>query len=149
MLFGNPARPSLNLLLPPLVPCPPTTACLPPHTLSDQDEINTGLDSATLHSVVQFLALMTRGLGLTTLVSLLQPSPEAVALFDDVIVMADGGAIVYHGPVDDAAAHFAALGFECPARKDVAAFLQEVTTAAGQAAYATAVSARGGAREDP
>ena len=92
-----------------------------------QDEINTGLDSATLHSVIAFLSMvrgcegyvtqalgwvqashlhahdtnccaptavaaaqMTRGLQLTTLISLLQPAPEVVALFDDIILMAEG-----------------------------------------------------------
>lgn len=35
---------------------------------------------------------MTRGLQLTTLISLLQPSPEVVALFDDIMLMADGEA---------------------------------------------------------
>jgi hypothetical protein len=34
---------------------------------------------------------MTRALKLTTVISLLQPSPEVVALFDDVMLMADGG----------------------------------------------------------
>ncbi|GBF90608.1 ABC transporter G family member protein [Raphidocelis subcapitata] len=100
------------------------------------DEINTGLDSATLHSVVTFLALMTRALKLTTVVSLLQPSPEVVALFDDVLLMADG-AILYHGPVDGALPHFASLGLVCPRRKDLASFLQEASTPAGQLAYAT------------
>ena len=34
---------------------------------------------------------MTRGLQLTTLISLLQPSPEVMGLFDDVLLMAEGG----------------------------------------------------------
>lgn len=48
------------------------------------------------------------------------------------------GDILYHGPVAGALPHFAALGFDCPPRKDMASFLQEVSTPAGQAAYATA-----------
>ena len=47
------------------------------------------------------------------------------------------GAIIYHGPVAEVLPHFAALGFDCPPRKDVASFLQEVATPAGQAAYAS------------
>jgi hypothetical protein len=49
------------------------------------------------------------------------------------------GAIVYHGPVSGAVPHFASLGFDCPPRKDLASFLQEVSTPAGQLAYASAV----------
>jgi hypothetical protein len=35
---------------------------------------------------------MTRGLKMTTLVSLLQPAPEVVELFDDIMLMAEGEA---------------------------------------------------------
>lgn len=38
------------------------------------------------------------------------------------------GHIIYHGPVQDAAAYFETLGFRCPERKGVADFLQEVTS---------------------
>jgi hypothetical protein len=43
-----------------------------PQRVLMMDEISTGLDSATLHSVVQFLSALTHGLQLTTVVSLLQ-----------------------------------------------------------------------------
>jgi len=73
---------------------------------------------------------------MTTVISLLQPSPEVVSLFDDVMLMADG-AIIFHGPVGDAVPFFSSLGFDCPPRKDLASFLQEVSTPTGQLAYAS------------
>ncbi len=51
-------------------------------------------------------------------------------MFDDLILLAEGHA-VYQGPVAGVREHFAALGFPCPARKDLPSFLQEVTTPAG------------------
>lgn len=39
--------------------------------------------------------------------------------------------VCFHGPVKEAAPFFRTLGFECPVRKDVANFLQEVTTPKG------------------
>ena len=38
------------------------------------------------------------------------------------------GQVIYHGPVEEAAGYFEALGFRCPERKGVADFLQEVTS---------------------
>lgn len=50
---------------------------------------------------------------------------------------------MYHGPVADVLPHFECLGFACPPRKDLASFLQEISTPAGQLMYATTVSALG------
>jgi hypothetical protein len=56
------------------------------------------------------------------------------------------GAILYHGPVAEVLPHFAALGFDRPPRKDLASFLQEVSTPAGQLAYASQVCAQASSR---
>lgn len=39
--------------------------------------------------------------------------------------------IVWHGPVGDVVPFFTSLGFQCPPRKDVPSFLQEVVTESG------------------
>lgn len=70
-------------------------------------------------------------MGLCCVVSLLQPPPEVYFLYDDLILMSQGS-IVWHGPVGEVVPFFNALGFHCPARKDVPSFLQEVTTESGQ-----------------
>jgi ABC-type multidrug transport system ATPase subunit len=74
------------------------------------DEISTGLDSATLFTTIQALAMVTHGLDLTSLVALLQPPPEVYDLFDDLLLMSQDGRVLYHGPVEGAVPFFATLG---------------------------------------
>lgn len=48
------------------------------------DEISTGLDSATTASVCESLSDICHATQRTVLISLLQPPPEVLAIFDDV-----------------------------------------------------------------
>jgi ABC-type multidrug transport system ATPase subunit len=100
------------------------------------DEISTGLDSATAYSVVRTFRSVVHNLQRTFLISLLQPAPEIIDLFDDLLLLTDGR-VIYHGPVKGMLAHFRSLGFVCPTRKDPGSFLQEVTTPTGQWLYAS------------
>lgn len=95
------------------------------------DEISTGLDSATTHDIVQAMKRTTRYLNSTMLVALLQPAPETLELFDDIMVLSSGK-IIFHGPREGVLPFFEGLGFVCPERKGVAEFLQEVPTLADQ-----------------
>jgi len=63
-------------------------------------------------------------------VSLLQPPPETVALFDEVILL-DKGHVLYFGPVDEITAHFKSLGYAQPPRMDPADWLQSLPTKDG------------------
>ncbi|KAL4448626.1 hypothetical protein ABPG75_005845 [Micractinium tetrahymenae] len=99
------------------------------------DEISTGLDSATTFTVVKWLGELARPLAATLAVSLLQPSGEVLGLFDDVLLLAEGR-VLYHGPVPEVQGFFVSLGFDCPPRKDMPSFLQDVTSAMGQRALA-------------
>ncbi|KAK1662280.1 hypothetical protein QYE76_050439 [Lolium multiflorum] len=98
------------------------------------DEISTGLDSATTHQIIKYLRHSTHALDGTTIISLLQPAPETYELFDDVILISEGQ-IVYQGPREYAVDFFAAMGFRCPERKNVADFLQEVLSKKDQQQY--------------
>uniref|UniRef100_N1QXR1 ABC transporter G family member 32 n=1 Tax=Aegilops tauschii TaxID=37682 RepID=N1QXR1_AEGTA len=98
------------------------------------DEISTGLDSATTYQIIKYLRDSTHALDGTTIISLLQPAPETYELFDDVILISEGQ-IVYQGPREYAADFFAAMGFRCPERKNVADFLQEVLSKKDQQQY--------------
>ncbi|XP_010670754.2 ABC transporter G family member 32 isoform X2 [Beta vulgaris subsp. vulgaris] len=98
------------------------------------DEISTGLDSSTTHQIIRYLRHSTRALEGTTVISLLQPDPETYELFDDVILLSEGQ-IVYQGPREGALEFFTYMGFRCPERKNVADFLQEVTSAKDQRQY--------------
>lgn len=90
------------------------------------DEISNGLDSSTAYQIVSFLQQLCHATDATIIVSLLQPAPEIYDLFDDIIFMAEGK-IVYQGPRDEVLEFFDTCGFKCPARKEVACFLQEAS----------------------
>ncbi|XP_044471916.1 ABC transporter G family member 32-like isoform X2 [Mangifera indica] len=98
------------------------------------DEISNGLDSSTTYQIIKYLKHSTRALDGTTVISLLQPAPETYELFDDVILLCEGQ-IVYQGPRDSVLHFFSSMGFSCPKRKNVADFLQEVTSKKDQEQY--------------
>lgn len=98
------------------------------------DEISTGLDSSTTFQIVNHMSEIAHIVGLTMVISLLQPAPETYNLFDDVILLSEGH-IVYQGPRESVTEFFEHMGFKCPARKGVADFLQEVTSRKDQEQY--------------
>ncbi|GMH20534.1 hypothetical protein Nepgr_022375 [Nepenthes gracilis] len=98
------------------------------------DEISNGLDSSTTYQIIKYLKYSTRALDGTAVISLLQPSPETYELFDDVMLLCEGQ-IVYQGPRDAVLDFFSSMGFTCPERKNVADFLQEVTSNKDQEQY--------------
>ncbi|KAF5742936.1 ABC transporter G family member 32 isoform X1 [Tripterygium wilfordii] len=98
------------------------------------DEISNGLDSSTTYQIIKYLRHSTCALDGTTVISLLQPAPETYQLFDDVILLCEGH-IVYQGPRDAVRDFFSHMGFSCPPRKNVADFLQEVTSKKDQEQY--------------
>ncbi|XP_022634879.1 pleiotropic drug resistance protein 1-like [Vigna radiata var. radiata] len=98
------------------------------------DEISTGLDSSTTFQIVNSLKQSVHILKGTTVISLLQPAPETYNLFDDIILLSDSH-IVYQGPREYVLEFFESIGFQCPERKGVADFLQEVTSRKDQEQY--------------
>ncbi|KAK4279545.1 hypothetical protein QN277_011312 [Acacia crassicarpa] len=98
------------------------------------DEISTGLDSSTTFQIVSFLRQMVHIRDVTMIISLLQPAPETYDLFDDIILLAEGQ-IVYQGPREKILEFFESVGFKCPERKEIADFLQEVTSKKDQEQY--------------
>ena len=90
------------------------------------DEISTGLDSSTTFQIVNSLKHFVHILKGTTVISLLQLAPETYNLFDDIILLSDSH-IVYQGPREYVLQFFQSMGFQCPERKGVADFLQEVS----------------------
>ncbi|KAG4400326.1 hypothetical protein GLYMA_07G033500v4 [Glycine max] len=98
------------------------------------DEISTGLDSSTTFQIVKSLRQYVHILNGTAVISLLQPAPETYELFDDIVLISDGQ-IVYQGPREYVLEFFEYVGFQCPERKGVADFLQEVTSRKDQEQY--------------
>ncbi|KAK3287471.1 hypothetical protein CYMTET_5016 [Cymbomonas tetramitiformis] len=95
------------------------------------DELSTGLDASTTHSIVQQLASWSVTASATTIISLLQPAPEVCALFDDVMLQARGE-IYYYGPSSRVFQHFTALQYARPVYKDPADFLLDLSSRNGQ-----------------
>jgi len=60
--------------------------------------------------MVQILLYFSKMTKSTRLISLLQPSPETVSLFNEVILLAEGR-IIYAGPVSEVEDYFAGLGY--------------------------------------
>ncbi|RQM16407.1 hypothetical protein DD237_003420 [Peronospora effusa] len=93
-----------------------------PHAMSLMDEITTGLDSSAAFDVVNVQRRLARQQRQTVVISLQQPAPEVLALFDNILLLAEGE-VLYHGPRAHIQAYFEALGFVCPPECDLADFL--------------------------
>jgi len=93
------------------------------------DEISNGLDASSTFEMIQTLTLASKDFQRTRIISLLQPNPETVALFDELILLADGQ-ILYAGPISQVEDYFANIGYRAPSYMDVADFLQLLSTPA-------------------
>jgi ABC-type multidrug transport system ATPase subunit len=60
------------------------------------DEISTGLDSSTTFQIVKCMGDFVHLRDGTVLMSLLQPAPEVYNLFDDVLLLSEGGTSHIH-----------------------------------------------------
>ncbi|EGZ18568.1 pleiotropic drug resistance protein ABC superfamily [Phytophthora sojae] len=91
------------------------------------DEISTGLDSAATFDIISTQRSIAHRYHKTVVIALLQPAPEVVALFDDLMIL-NAGEVMYHGPMSEVVPYFAGLGFECPQGRDVADYLMDLGT---------------------
>jgi ABC-type multidrug transport system ATPase subunit len=91
------------------------------------DEISNGLDASSTFDMIQILMHVGRVQKMMRVISLLQPSPETVSLFDEVILLAQGN-LLYAGPISKVEDYFANLGYKAPAHMDIADFLQLLST---------------------
>ncbi|KAI9980813.1 hypothetical protein PInf_010142 [Phytophthora infestans] len=93
------------------------------------DEISTGLDSAATFDIINTQRSIAHRYHKTVVIALLQPAPEVVALFDDLLIL-NAGEIMYHGPMSEVVPYFSGLGFEtrieCPPGRDVADYLMDL-----------------------
>jgi ABC-type multidrug transport system ATPase subunit len=95
------------------------------------DEITTGLDAASAYQLLFLLTHYTRLHKMTRIISLLQPTPETVSLFDEIILLAKGK-VLYTGPIGNVGSYFASLGYHPPDQMDIADFLQMIPTTDGE-----------------
>ena len=91
------------------------------------DEITTGLDSAASFDILSALKQWCRVMKGSTMVALLQPTPECFALFDR-LVMLRHGAVVYDGPLTEVEGYLASIGVPVPDDVDLADYLSDFLT---------------------
>jgi ABC-type multidrug transport system ATPase subunit len=98
------------------------------------DEISNGLDATSTFDIMNILMHTGKIRRKLQVISLLQPSPETVSLFDEIILLGEGK-ILFAGPISQVEDYFAALGYVAPVHMDVCDFLQIVATPNGSELY--------------
>lgn len=86
------------------------------------------MDTASTVEILRILSYVSRVLSRVSVVSLLQPSPEAVSLFDEVILLGDTGHVIFAGPTEKACDYFRDLGYVQPDSMDDADYLLAVAS---------------------
>eukprot|EP00439_Symbiodinium_sp_Y106_P041093 s3804_g5.t1 len=99
------------------------------------DEPTSGLDSTTSHSVVDVVTQAAKKQRCTTIAVIHQPRYETLRLFDNVILLAAGGYLVYSGPTADVEKYFSdVLGVRFPPKANPADTLLDAITVDAAAA---------------
>lgn len=78
------------------------------------DEPTSGLDSHQAFSVVKQLKNTVVTQNIAGVITLHQPRSSIWALLDDIVLLAAGGRVIYHGTRSDAGAYFKRLGYPLP-----------------------------------
>lgn len=89
------------------------------------DEPTSGLDSYKALSIVKLLKNLARKRGKTVISTIHQPSSEAFAMFDRLILMCDGY-IVYQGLAKYSSQYFKSIGWEVPIHTNPADYYMDV-----------------------
>ena len=84
-----------------------------------------GLDSTSAFALIKNVTGLCRT-GRAMLVSVVQPSPEILALFDAITIMSKG-AIIYSGPPADVEKYFDKRGFVRPEAKSLPDWIEEMS----------------------
>ncbi|KAF9364738.1 hypothetical protein BGX34_000542 [Mortierella sp. NVP85] len=90
------------------------------------DEPTSGLDSSTSGDVCRLLKAIAHKKGLTVAAVIHSPSPMAFDQFDDLLLLGQGGRVVYHGPRTEAPKYFEAIGFPVPKGSSPSDFYMDV-----------------------
>ncbi|KFA74091.1 hypothetical protein S40288_03782 [Stachybotrys chartarum IBT 40288] len=98
------------------------------------DEPTSGLDAYNAYNVVECLVTLAKTYKRTVIFTIHQPRSNIVALFDRLILLAQGKT-VYSGPFSQCQAYFDSIGYECPAGFNIADYLVDLTMHAGSSQY--------------
>lgn len=89
------------------------------------DEPTTGLDSYNAQKLVQTLQELAQTRNCAILCTIHQPSSELFAMFDQVLLLAEGR-VAFFGDPDDSIEFFAEQGYKCPTKYNPAEYLINV-----------------------
>ncbi|GIL90438.1 hypothetical protein Vretimale_17662 [Volvox reticuliferus] len=89
------------------------------------DEVTNGLDAASALAIVWSLQTMCEHANVTLLATLLQPSPDVMECFHDVMLVT-GGQLIFHGPREALLPFFGSMGLAPMPGQSLADFVQEV-----------------------
>ncbi|PWZ00557.1 hypothetical protein BCV70DRAFT_199829 [Testicularia cyperi] len=90
------------------------------------DEPTSGLDAYNAYNVVQSLVTLAKTYKRTVIFSIHQPRSNIVALFDKLLLLAEGRT-VYSGPFEQCGDFFDHVGHPCPPGFNIADFLIDLT----------------------
>ena len=92
------------------------------------DEPTSGLDASSSSLVMSTLKSLVRDDGVTVVSVIHQPRKFIFELIDNVILLAMGGRIVYHGPPSAAVSYFQGLGYKLYPGENVADWLSDISS---------------------
>lgn len=96
------------------------------------DEPTSGLDAYNAFNVVECLVTLAKTYNRTVIFTIHQPRSNIVALFDRLILLAEGRT-VYSGPFSSCQQYFDNIGYSCPPGFNIADYLVDLTMHAGAA----------------
>ncbi|KAL1990526.1 hypothetical protein VTN49DRAFT_6365 [Thermomyces lanuginosus] len=94
------------------------------------DEPTSGLDAYNAFNVIECLVTLAKTYHRTVIFTIHQPRSNIVALFDRLILLANGKT-VYSGPFSTCQTYFDRVGYPCPPGFNIADFLVDLTMHAG------------------
>ncbi|KAK3072271.1 FAD-dependent urate hydroxylase [Teratosphaeriaceae sp. CCFEE 6253] len=98
------------------------------------DEPTSGLDAFNAFNVVECLVTLVKTYNRTVVFTIHQPRSNIVALFDQLVLLAQGRT-VYSGPFGKCQAYFDGIGYACPPGFNIADYLVDLTMHAGSAPF--------------
>ena len=90
------------------------------------DEPTSGLDAFNAFNVIECLVTLVKTYNRTVVFTIHQPRSNIVALFDQLILLAEGRT-VYSGPFKKCQAYFDSIGYACPPGFNIADYLVDLT----------------------
>ncbi|KAK5578429.1 hypothetical protein RB653_008100 [Dictyostelium firmibasis] len=112
------------------------------------DEPSTGLDSATSYNVVSKVKTIAKEGKASVMISLLQPSVELTNLFDDVLILGEGGNLIYFGELNNLLPYFSSIGLAPLPNQPLAEFMQEVSVEPSKYMITEKIEYQSGADQD-